>query len=117
VIENELRRIVHDISLLEFEGAEEVRSAFTAFEVNHQMSTLIAAVTKYLPSSLKISGENPVSILYQQLSVGIHTLTEDQCLEKADSIKTLLTFVIKKVNEEKYVLGDVAQAMKKLRIP
>lgn len=115
VIENELRRIVQDISQLQFEGVEEVRSAFAAFEVNHQMNNLISAVAKHLPASLKISGENPVQLLYQQLSVGIHSLSEEQCLEKAESIKTLLTFVIKKVNEEKYVMSDVTQAIKNLR--
>jgi hypothetical protein len=102
---------------LQFEGVEALRIAFAAFEVNHQMNNLISAVAKHLPGSLKIRGENPVQLLYQQLSVGIHSLSEEQCLEKAESIKTLLTFVIKKVNEEKYVMNDVTQAIKNLRTP
>lgn len=115
VVENELRRIVKDISELDFDGAEEVKQALATYEINHQMSNLISAAIKHLPASLKINGENPLQLLYQQLSVGIHTLTEEQCLEKAESIKVLFTFMIKKVNEEKYVINDVSQAMKNLR--
>jgi hypothetical protein len=115
IIENEIIRIVKDISLIEFEGVDKVKEAYLTFEKNHQMSTLITAINPYLPGSMFINGDNPVQLLYQQLSAGIHSLPEEDCLKRAEMINILLPFVIKKVNEEKYLLKEVAAAMKNLR--
>jgi len=115
IIENEIKRIIKDISLIEFEGVDKVKAAYRAYEQNHQMATLITAINPYLPSSLILNGDNPIQLLYKQLSEGIHTLPEEECLERANMINILLTYVIKKVNEEKYQLKDVTEAMKKLR--
>jgi len=115
VVENEIKRIVKDISQLEFDGVLKVREAYQTFEQNHQMANLIAVAIEYLPTSLKIGSENPLGLIYQQLSVGLHNLPEEECLDRADSINTLFTFFIKKINEEKFASTDVAEAIKKLR--
>ncbi len=115
IIENEIKRIIKDISELEFEGADNVRSAYKVFESDHQMSKLIDVINKYLPTSLKELGDNPIKLLYEQLSGGIHQFSEEDCVEKAKHIDILLKFVIKKVNEEKYQISGVKEAMSKLK--
>ena len=114
VLENELVRIVKDVSQLDFEGVEKVRNAFLKFEEDHVMSTLINAVTPHLPRSL-MDGDNPIRLLYEQLSSGIHTLSEDKCMENAILIDIVFKYVVKKVNEEKYQTNTVKDAMLKLR--
>lgn len=79
------------------------------------MSKLIDVINKYLRKSLKELGDNPIRLLYEQLSGGIHEFTDKECIDKALSIDIILNFVIKKVNEEKYQLGDVKNAMRNLR--
>lgn len=115
IIENEIKRIVKDISLLEFDGVDKIRKAWTEYETNHQMSNLIDNIYDYLPKSLKDIGDNPIKLLHQQLSGGIHEYSEGDCLEKAKKIDTLLRYIIKKVNSEKYELIAVRNAMKGLR--
>lgn len=115
IIENEIRRIIKDISELEFEGVENVKQAFSTFEIDHQMDKLIDVVTKYLPRSLTELGDNPVRLLYKQLSNGIHQFSEEECIEKAKLIDILLKYVIHKVNEEKYQIKEVKDAMIRLR--
>ena len=115
VIENEIKRIIKDISELEFEGVEYVRKAFSDYQSDFQMTKLIEVVNIHLPLTLRELGDNPIKLLYEQLSGGIHEFSEEECIEKANSIDTLLNYVIKKVNEEKYQLNDVKLAMQKLR--
>lgn len=115
VIENEIKRIVQDIAELDFDGAEFVKAAYESFKVDFQMSKLIDVVTKHLPVSLKELGDNPVRLLYEQLSGGIHEFTDEECIEKAHHIDVLLNYVIRKINEEKYQLDGVKKAMLGLR--
>jgi hypothetical protein len=115
IIENEIKRIVKDISQLDFENVDKVKKAFADYEQNHQMSNLIDNIYEYLPRSLKEMGDNPIKLLHQQLSGGIHEYSEDECLDKAKKIDVLLRYVIKKVNSEKYELLEVRKAMKGLR--
>lgn len=115
IIENEIKRIIKDISELEFEGDQNVKQAYFQFEKDHQMSKLIDVINEYIPKSLKELGDNPIRLLYEQLSGGIHEFGEQDCVEKARLIDILLKYVIRKVNEEKYQLKDVKIAMSKLR--
>ena len=115
VIENEIKRIIQDIAELDFDGVEFVRKAYENFRVDFQMSKLIDVINKHLPVSLKELGDNPVRLLYEQLSGGIHEFTDEQCMEKAEHIDVLLNYVIRKINEEKYQLNDVRKAMQGLR--
>jgi len=115
IIENEIRRIIKDISEMDFEGTDKIRAALIDYEKDHQMSNLISTINTYLPKSLQELGDNPIKLLYEQLSGGIHTFSESDCLEKAQLINIVLVYVIKKVNEEKYQIRDVKDAMLKLR--
>lgn len=115
IIENEIKRLVKDISELDFEDSGKIRQAMRDYDVNHQMSTLIDHINSFLPKSLKELGDNPIRLLHQQLSGGIHEFTEEECLEKAKVIDTLLRYVIRKVNSEKFELLEVKKAIKALR--
>lgn len=115
IIENEIKRIIKDISEMDFEGSELIKEGYIKFQNDHQMSNLIDIVNKHLPKSLTDLGDNPIRLLYEQLSGGIHSFPEEECLEKAKTIDIILSYVIKKVNEEKYQITNVKEAMKKLR--
>lgn len=115
IIENEIIRIISDISTMDFDGANDVKHALRAYEKDHQMSNLIAVLNQFIPISLRELGDNPIKLLHDQLSGGIHSFTEDDCLKKAESIDKILTFVIRKVKEEKLEIASVREAMKYLR--
>ncbi|GGD17040.1 hypothetical protein [Hyunsoonleella pacifica] len=115
IIENEIKHIVKDLSELDFDGSEQIKTAWNEYEKSHQMSNLIDNINPYIPKSLKEIGDNPIKLLHSQLSGGIHVYSEETCLEKAKQIDILLRYVIKKVSSEKYELSNVRQAMNKLK--
>lgn len=114
IVENEILNIINDLSNLDFPGAENIGELLEKYEQNHQMSNLIEGVNEFLPETLKSLGNNPIKVLYSQLSGGIHSFSEEECLEKAKNIDTLLKFVIKKINEEKSEIRDARDAMDSL---
>ncbi len=114
IVENEIKRFVQDISQLEFENADKVKNALQQYEHNHQMTNLIDTITPYVPASLLVGGQNPIKLLYQQLSEGIHQYSESECMARAQSLDIILRFTIKKVNSEKYEIKKVKEALKRL---
>ena len=64
----------------------------------------MAAVT---PKELFVNGQNPLTLLHGPLSVGIHGLTDEQCLKMAHSIRIVLGALLERVQmvtEEKVEL-------------
>lgn len=47
-----------------------------------------------VPNSLAVAGHNPIRLLYQLLSRGVHSLSEDECSELAQEIYGTLTYVL-----------------------
>jgi hypothetical protein len=54
-----------------------------------------------LPSSLKLEGENALSLLYDELSFGIHSGNEDECAEIAGRALTSLDYVLIELGTER----------------
>lgn len=114
IVENEIVRIIEDLSKIDSPETDKINSLIFTFRENHIMTNLIDGVYDYLPSSLKNLGNNPFKILYGQLSGGIHEFSEEECSEKAEQIDTLLKFVVKIIREENSVVRAARDAMKKL---
>lgn len=58
----------------------------------------IALVKDLIPKSLRPANVNPLSILHDTLSVGIHTLTDDECLKVAGDIREVLTYLVEQID-------------------
>lgn len=112
IIQNEILRIVDDLSKIDRNESAEIRTLLANYEKDHQMEKLISAIGDYLPNSFKEVDDNPIKFLYKQLSGGIHEFTEDECSKFAESIDIVLKFVIKRLNEESSELKKVREALK-----
>lgn len=55
-----------------------------------QFSKSFHAIKHAIPTSLLINGQNPISLLHTALSEGIHALADEECLEYASAIRTIL---------------------------
>lgn len=115
IIENEIKRIIKDISTFSKDAENKISEAILKYEKDHQMSSLIDELNKYLPETLKSIGDNPIKLLYEQLSIGLHGLSEAECLKKALLIDVILKFVIKQINAEKTELKAIREAVKSLK--
>lgn len=114
IVENEIIKIIEDLSKLDFPESDKIKELLEKYNENHQMKSLIDGINDYLPGTLKNIGNNPIKVLYSQLSGGIHSFSEDECFKKAQLIDTLLKFVIKKINEEQSEIKLAREALNKL---
>jgi len=115
IIEKELINIITDIKSLPDSHSAEIEKLLIKHNENPQISTIYDNIFEHLPNSLKVLGDNPIKLLYNQTSEGLHSLTEEECLEKANSILQLLNFVIKKINEERSEIKILRETIKGLK--
>lgn len=115
IIENEIKRIVDDLSNLDFDGAPKIKEANQKYQRDHQMTSLIQSITPHLPKSLTELDDNPIKLLHDQLSGGIHSFAEEECLNRAQNINLILAFVVQKLGEKKFETKNIKQAMQSLR--
>jgi hypothetical protein len=65
-----------------------------------------------LPQGLLINGQNPLTLLHTALSIGLHSETDEQCLETAQAVRIVLSNLVEKMNalrqDDKVLKGAVA---------
>ena len=114
IVEKELLHILENISSLNSSDPK-LEKMIEEYDKNSKISTLYKNSFSLLPKSLQILGDNPLEILYRLTSEGLHNITEQESLDKANQIHKLLDFVIKKINEEKSELMDIRDLLKNLK--
>lgn len=115
IVEETIRNIVQDVISLKLIGHEKVEEALIKYNKTHSMSALLDEISDYLPIVFSSVGDNPLKLIYNVASLGIHQLSEEECLEKAHYIDVLLKFIIKQINEEKGQLREVRNVIKQLK--
>jgi hypothetical protein len=61
-------------------------------------------MAEVMPKELFVLGQNPLKLLHGPLSVGLHGLSDEECLKKAHSIRIVMTALLERiqmVTEEK----------------
>ena len=74
----------------------------------------IDLVKDLLPSILKPNGMNPLGVLHSELSEGLHAESDEACLENAQHIKSILTFLINQIIQSKESAKGFTESMKSL---
>ena len=115
IIEKELINIIEDIKSLPDSHKTEINKLLEKHNKNPKISTIYDNIFEHLPSSLKVLGDNPIKLLYNLTSQGLHSLTEKECLEKSKNVLKLLDFVIRKINEEKSEIKDLRETIRNLK--
>ena len=115
IVEKELIKIINDLSLIESEDSIKIKELLNKYNKTEKIYLIYENIFEFLPHSLKGLNDNPFQILYQQTSKGLHNLSEQECLKRANNINQLLEFVIKKMNEEKSEILKIRQVIKELK--
>ncbi len=72
-----------------------------------QFSTAVEILKDAIPPKLLIlDGQNPLTLLYRPLSVQLHLLTDEECLQQAADIRRVLTALLENIAD---VLKDQAE--------
>lgn len=92
IVEHQKGRIIGEIrKVAEKLGAPpDMLKEFDEAISETQFSSAIEQVRAGFPQALLIDGHNPLKLLHNALSEGLHELTDAQCLELAESIRVIL---------------------------
>jgi hypothetical protein len=67
------------------------RSSGKIFSLHaEEFSKAVESAKDAIPQSLLINGQNPLTLLYSALSIGIHEQTDEKCLELAHDVRVVL---------------------------
>lgn len=78
------------------EKAAEVKAAIDG----RDFSAKIKVAAELLPSSLIVEGENPVKLIYDQLSISIHGLSDDEAMDIAMKVRESFEYVIRELKRQ-----------------
>ena len=116
VVVNQWGRLLDEIirvSTLSNAKAEVIASLETA-KKETRFKDSVKPITPALPASLMIGDRNPLTLLHGALSVGIHDLSDDQCLERAADVRLVLTELANRIGEVLKNRADVNEAVARL---
>jgi hypothetical protein len=82
-----------------------------AAKTETQFSNSLGKIKHALPPALLIKDHNPLTLLHDALSKGVHELTDDECLQRATAIRVLLTSLAARIDE---LMRDDAELEKAL---
>jgi hypothetical protein len=103
VVENNIGRLL-DLLQEDLAASGEARETSVAIQDlrgDSPMSEKIKVAKLALPSYLQPDGLNPLGRLYQVLSEGVHTLSEEECLAKARAASECLSFLVSELGSRK----------------
>jgi hypothetical protein len=86
-----------------------------------QFSAAVRTLRGAMPDKLLIlNGQNPLTLLHSALSVQLHGLTDEQCLQQAADIRVVLTALLENIADvlkDQEELRSAADRLKKIRRP
>jgi len=113
VVENQKNRILGEI----IKVSEKISSAPEKIEIlksainETQFTKALKMAKEAMPESLLINGHSPILLLHSALSEGVHTLSDEQCLEFAGSVRVVLGELSERLSQ---ALKDEAELTKAL---
>ena len=113
VVENQKNRILGEIIKVSTrigvteDNIKKLKSAVA----ETQFSKALDMAKDAIPESLLINGHSPISLLHSALSEGVHSLTDEQCLELAGSVRVVLGELSDRLSQ---ALKDEAELTKAL---
>lgn len=85
------------ITLIDSKEKQIYEKALEAVKKTKVTEEKIELVQDLLPISLQPNGFNPLKSLHSALSEGLHNKTDEECLELADTIKTILVYLLEEI--------------------
>jgi len=115
ITENIIDNLLNSIAdLMESEEKEKYKKALEETKKTKRTEDKIDLVKDLLPLSLKPNGMNPLKTLHSALSVGIHSKTDEECMDQAEIIKNVLVFLVNQILKTEEDKKKFTDSMKKL---
>jgi hypothetical protein len=93
IVEHQKGKIIQEIGKVakKLGASPETVKIFSEASAERQFSKAIGMVKDGFPPILLFSNHNPLSLLHDALSDGLHEFTDEECLEHATTIRLVLT--------------------------
>lgn len=115
ITENIIDELLSSISdLIDEKEKEKYESALLQVKKTRVTEDKIELVQDLLPTSLQPDGLNPLKSLHSALSEGLHSKTDEECLELADTIKTILIYLLEEIRSRSDKAKSFTDKMRKL---
>jgi hypothetical protein len=87
---------------------DQIRSAMKGKAADEKLSI----VYRHAPASLIVDGKNPLKLMHDLLSQGLHSLSEEECIQIALQIAAALEFTIVELRRHRDARQKFAEAIK-----
>ncbi|MGB7848657.1 MAG: hypothetical protein WBL63_23795 [Candidatus Acidiferrum sp.] len=106
---DEIRKVAERLG-----ASDETIKDFQEAAKEKQFKNAVEKIKLAIPPSLLINGRNPLLLLHDALSEGIHEYTDAQCLELAATIRLILTDLSEKISMALKEKAQLKEAVEKL---
>lgn len=79
-----------------------------------RFAAAIALIKDAIPEGIKIRGHNPLTLLHSALSDGVHERTDEECLDRAQIIRTVLAELSERIAQALKDDQELTDALTKL---
>ena len=99
VVENQKGRIIAEIrrAAERLRASDEVLKKLDQANEETRFTAAVDLVKDAIPDRIKVWGHNPLTLLHRPLSIGLHNLSDDRCLEQANAIRVVLAELASKI--------------------
>ena len=116
IVDDQWKLLVTEIRDAASKLGEKDLSVYDAALSETQFSTAVKMLKDAIPDKLLIlDGENPLTLLYQPLSVQLHGLTDEECLQQAADIRVVLTALLENIADVLKDQDELRGAASRLR--
>ena len=99
IAEKLIDQLLDDVEdLVDASEKNHYKEALQSTKNAHNASEKIELTKDLLPEILKPKGMNPLGVLYGELSDGMHSKSDDDCLESAGVMKDCLVFLVNQIS-------------------
>lgn len=116
VIDSQKNRLLDEIIRVSehLEAKPEVIADLKKAKGETSFSKAIESIQPAIPEVLLINGQNPLKLLYSALSEGLHDQSDEECLELAQSIRTVLFELAERLTVAMKEDAEIKKAVSKL---
>jgi hypothetical protein len=116
IIETQKGRILDEIIRVckAYAASADVLAELEAAKKETRFTSVIEVVKHGLPDVLFINGHNPLTLLHDALSEGLHAETDEECLEVATDIRTVMGALAERMAEALREQKDLSQSVSRL---
>jgi hypothetical protein len=117
VVEHQWTRIVAEVKRVaeRVGAADDILRELDNVSKHTQFGRAVDSVKTAVPQMLLIDGHNPLTLLHSALSEAIHDKTDQECLELAQDIRTVLAELAERIGQALKDTAELKDAVTRLQ--